>query len=69
MDQNLIDLTSSEIISFLQEWKTLADRHGASLAIATHWRLFGPNMIINRENKKFINWRKGIKHYLNSTRK
>ena len=69
MDQNLIDLTSSEIISFLQEWKTLADRYGASLAIATHWRLFGPNMNINRENRKFINWRKGIKDYLNSTRK
>lgn len=68
MDQNLIDLTSSEIISFLQEWKTLADRYGASMAISTHWRLFGPNMNINRENRKYINWRKGIKDYLNSTR-
>tara|TARA_B110000444_G_scaffold260172_1_gene306197 strand:+ start:487 stop:2793 length:2307 start_codon:yes stop_codon:yes gene_type:complete len=68
MDQNLIDLTPNEIISFLQEWKTLANRYGAGLAVATHWRLFGPNMNMNRENRKYINWLTGINDYLKSTK-
>ncbi|CAI8374871.1 MAG: UDP-2,3-diacetamido-2,3-dideoxy-D-glucuronate 2-epimerase [Owenweeksia sp. TMED14] len=67
MDQNLINLSSEEITSFLKEWTDLAARYGAGLTLSTHWRLFGPEMNIDLENIKYSNWVRGLNDYLKST--
>ena len=64
MDQNLKDLSQNELLNFLLEWNSHASRYGSGIQIASHWRFFGPNMSIEKENKQYENWVIGLKEFL-----
>ena len=64
MDQNLKDLSQHELLNFLLEWNSHASRYGSGIQIASHWRFFGPNMAMEKENKQYENWVIGLKEFL-----
>ena len=64
MDQNLLGMDQATIAKTLQDWSDRANRFGAGLVLATHWRFFSPGMDVFPETRQYRPWVHGLQTFL-----
>ncbi len=64
MDQNLQGLSPRDVVAYLKNWQQAAQRHGAGLVVATHWRFFGNGAHLIPESARYQSWKAGFIEFL-----